>query len=69
MRTLLNLTLDNFPAQIRARQRRGLVDDGTDAAGAHNSPDEEGNAGARHKVGLYGEEVADLVNGEPNGRQ
>lgn len=69
MRTLLKLTLDNLPAQIRARQRRGLVDNGTDATGTHNGPDEEGDAGARHKVGLYGEEVADLVDGEPNGRQ
>lgn len=45
----------------------GLLDDGTDSTGTNDGPDEEGNAGGRDKIGFDGEEMADLVNWEPDG--
>jgi hypothetical protein len=46
-----------------------LPDDRTDTAGADHSPDEERNTCGRDKIGFDGEQVADLVDGEPDGGQ
>ena len=61
--------LDHLPGQVGAVDGVGLLGDGADAAGADDGPDEEGDAGDGHNVGLDGEEVADLVDGEPDGGQ
>lgn len=58
--------LYDCPAEGRARERRGLVDDGADAVGAHDGPDEEGEARAGGYDRFGGEEVPDLVHGEPD---
>jgi hypothetical protein len=41
----------------------------TNTPSTHDSPDEESNASTGHKVRLYGEEVANLMNRKPDGRQ
>lgn len=43
--------------------------DGTDAVGSMNCPGEKGNASNRCKVCLHREEMANLVHGEPDGRE
>lgn len=43
-----------------------LADDGAWPAGADNGPDEEGDARDGDDIGLDGEKVADLVDGEPD---
>jgi len=48
---------------------RPLADDGAGAASTHQGPDEKGDAGARHEVSLHCEEMADLMNREPDGGQ
>jgi len=49
--------------------RTRLMNDRSDAMSAANGPSEEGEARNRHKVGLDSEEMADLVDREPDGRQ
>lgn len=46
-----------------------LLDDRTDTTGTYDSPDEEGDTGGRYNVSLDGEQVTNLVDGEPNGWQ
>lgn len=46
-----------------------LLDDGANTTSTNDGPDEEGNAGGGDEVSLDGEEVADRVNGEPDGGQ
>ena len=57
---------DHFPTQIAAFGGATLVNDWTNAFGSHDGPDEEGNTSARNKVSFYSEEMADLVNREPD---
>lgn len=45
----------------------GLSDDGTDTTGAGDGPDEESNSCGWDEIGLDGEEMADFVDGEPDG--
>ena len=44
-----------------------LMDDGANAFGAHDGPDEECNASGGDEEGLDCEKMPDLVDGEPNG--
>lgn len=57
--------LDELPGQGGPAQGGGLADDGADAARPHDGPDEEGDGRDGDEVGLDGEEVADLVDREP----
>ena len=61
--------LDELPGQLTAADGRGLADNGTNTTRTGNGPDEEGQAAARDDIGLDGEEMADLVHREPDGRQ
>lgn len=45
------------------------MDDGADATGADDGPDEKGNPGTGDEVSLDSEEVTDLVHWEPDGRE
>lgn len=53
--------LDDGPCQCGAVEGGLLVDDGAGSFGAHEGPDEEGDAGCGDHVGLGGEEMADFV--------
>ena len=57
------------PTQCGAFGGTGLLDNGTDSLCANDGPDEESKTSRRYKVGLDGEEMADLVDGEPDGGQ
>ena len=49
--------------------RRCLVNDWSDPMSPDDGPDEEGNTGWGHEVSFGGKKMADLVHGEPDGRQ
>lgn len=62
-------TLHHRPTQIAAGRLSSLLDNGPDAVGSDDGPDEEGEAGSRDEVRFHGEKVADLVHREPDGRE
>ena len=49
--------------------RRWLVHNGSDSMSLDNRPNEEGDTSWGHEVSFCREKVADLVDGEPDGRQ
>ena len=49
---------DHLPSEGRARERAGLVDNGSNTVGFYDAPDEEDDAGNRGKDGFGGEEMA-----------
>ena len=59
-------TCDDAPCELGSLCGAALFDDGADAAGADNAPDEEGDATDWGDDGLDGEEMADLVDREPD---
>lgn len=61
--------LYNGPAKSRACERRALSYNGTSAACSHKRPDKERNTGTGYEIGLGREQMANLVNGKPEGRQ
>lgn len=61
--------IDEGPGALAPMDRRALMDDRTDASSLDHEPDEERDAGDRGDDGLDGEEVADLVEREPDGDQ
>ena len=60
---------DHSPAQFAPMYARRLVDDGSHTFRAHNAPYEERDARRGCDDCREGEEMADLVNGEPDRRQ
>ena len=56
---------DEAPEELAATGFGGLTDDGADATGAGDGPDEECEAGEGDEDGFEGEEVADRVDGKP----
>jgi hypothetical protein len=62
-------TLDKLPGEIAAMDCVSLLDDGANTTSADEGPDHESNAADRDEVRLDGEEMTDLVDREPNGRQ
>lgn len=61
--------LDHSPAERTAVSGTRLVDDGTNTVRPDDGPDEESNARGRYEVSLDGEQVTNLVDREPDGRQ
>lgn len=61
--------LDNSPAKLTTLQLCRLTDDRAKTVSSDNSPDEEGNASGRCNDRLDCEQVANLVDREPQGRQ
>ena len=46
-----------------------LTNNGTNTASSDDGPDEKRDTGSRNKIGLDGEQVANLMDGEPDGRE
>ena len=57
----------HLPAELASVRGAWLMDDGPNAFGAHDGPDEECNAGSGDEEGLDCEKMPDFVDGEPNG--
>lgn len=45
------------------------MDNWANAVSSHYGPDEEGNPSSGYEIRFDGEEMTDLVDGEPDGRQ
>ena len=54
------------PCEVRATSSCGLVHDGTHSIGTVNSPDKKGQTSRWYDVRLDGEEMANLVDREPD---
>ena len=57
---------DHPPSKVGSVQSCGLVDDRANAMCLHDTPDEEGDASCRGHDRLDSEEMANLVNREPD---